>query len=509
MALLKAKTESGWVVGQPSANQLNSVFKGIPFAAPPVGDLRWKAPQPVPAWEGEYKAFTWPNIAYQKRWPSEGGGIAGQEFYVIEPPMSEDCLYLNIWTPAKSSDEKLPVGVYIHGGGMQTGFSYLNAYDGDGFAKRGIIFVTIAYRLNVFGFFADRELAAEDPNGSTGGYGTMDQIAGIAWVKRNIAAFGGDPDKITIFGQSGGGRSVQSLIACPPAKGLFQRAIMQSGGGVAAVMSRRTATIEEGYEFCAEIKEKWGIKNMAEARAIPADELMEKYLDLIGDPMGGGKVMYYMGPKVDGYMMNKERSETFFAGEYPELDIMIGCTSQEGYVENPKLPSVEEVEADAKKSYGKAAQQYLDIVNPGGKGLKKEYFQDEMGDGLVSAVLAWCELQNMQKRKPSFMYYFTLVPPGADTAHHSAEHHYVFQTLTRSKRPYTGIDFDLSNMLADYWANFIKTGDPNREGLPRWERFTAEKPEALHISYTPKMAKVPEKANVTFFKDLALHRIEK
>ena len=193
MALLKVQTEGGMVEGLPANNQAVSIFKGIPFAKPPAGDLRWRPPEPVKPWEGTLKAFKFPDICTQPRFASEGGNtLAATEFYVVEFPMSEDFLSLNIWTPAKSPEEKLPVAVYIHGGGYETGYSYLNAYDGEGFAKRGVIMVTIPYRLNFLGFLAHPELAAEEPNGSTGNYGLLDQIAAINWVRRNIPAFGGE-----------------------------------------------------------------------------------------------------------------------------------------------------------------------------------------------------------------------------------------------------------------------------------------------------------------------------
>ena len=206
MALLQVKTENGIVEGLPAGNQSVSIFKGIPFAKPPVGDLRWKAPQPAEDWDGVLLCHQFAPIPMQARFASEGGGntLAAQEFYVIDFPMSEDCLYLNVWTPAKSDSEKLPVAVYIHGGGMETGYSYLNAYDGEAFAKRGVIMVTIAYRLGIFGFMAHPDLAAEDPHHSTGNYAIMDQVAALAWIHRNIAAFGGDPENVTIFGQSAG-----------------------------------------------------------------------------------------------------------------------------------------------------------------------------------------------------------------------------------------------------------------------------------------------------------------
>ena len=241
MALLQVKIESGIVEGIPGWNQAVGLFRGIPYAAPPVGELRFKEPQPAKPWDGVLKAYNYGNISYQERRASEGGGdLIGNEFYCVDWPRSEDCLYLNVWTPANSAEEKLPVGVYLHGGGYAQGYGHLNCYDGEGFAKRGCITVTLNHRLGIFGYLAHPELTAENEHHSSGNYGVLDIIAALKWVKRNIAAFGGDPDKITVFGQSGGGSKVMTMIASPLTKGLITGAIMQSGGGLTRVRGELT-----------------------------------------------------------------------------------------------------------------------------------------------------------------------------------------------------------------------------------------------------------------------------
>lgn len=230
MALTIVKTEGGLVKGVPAGNQTISVFKGIPFAAPPVGELRWKAPQPVIPWRGTIKAYKFSAIPVQNRVLK--GSFYQKEFYPIELPMSEDCLYLNIWTPARTDDEKLPVAIWIFGGGFNQGYANKMEFDGEAFAKKGCIFVSINYRLGLLGFLTHPELTAESAEHISGNYGIMDQIAAISWVKRNIAGFGGDPEKITVFGQSAGANSVMVLCNSPLTSGLFQRAIMQSTGGL-------------------------------------------------------------------------------------------------------------------------------------------------------------------------------------------------------------------------------------------------------------------------------------
>lgn len=454
MALLQVKTECGLIQGLPSANQAISVFKGIPFAAPPVGELRWKDPQPPKAWSGTLEAYKFAPIPWQVRMMSEGGGAVNtSEFYVIEHERSEDCLYLNVWTPAKSTDEKLPVGVYFHGGGHNTGYSYLQAYDGDGFAKRGIVFVTIGYRLNVFGFLAHPLLSAESPHKTSGNYGTLDQVAGVEWVKRNIAAFGGDPDNITIFGQSGGGSSVQQLSITPLAKGLFKRAIMQSGGGFRGPRNIWDASLTKAEELGQMFFKYMGFNNLTEARALAAEDVLNGMARFCGDKViwagddskgPDGMPPFRFNVIVDGYVQPYDTVAMLKDGKHHDVDYMIGCTANES-------------------------------------------------EGAVIQSVGWCENELIIGRKPSYMYYFTYVPPGAEKigAHHSVEHHFVFQTFVRSKRAYGAFDFDLSNELADYWANFIKTGNPNPKGSDLWQKYTKEAPMALNIGKERKMTKVP------------------
>ncbi|MCD8010160.1 MAG: carboxylesterase family protein [Lachnospiraceae bacterium] len=492
MALLQVRTEGGLVEGLPGWNQAVSVFRGIPYAAPPVGDLRWKAPQPVIPWEGVRPAYKYGNISYQARYASEGGGdLIGTEFYCLDWPRDEDCLYLNVWTPAKSADEKLPVGVYLHGGGWAQGYGHLNCYDGEGFAKRGCVLVTVNHRLGVFGYMAHPELTAEDEHHTSGNYGVQDLIAALAWVKRNIAAFGGDPDQVTTFGQSGGGEKSRSMILSPLAKGLIQGAIMQSGGGLERTRGggRPLAAAEqEGVKFL----EYLGIKDIAEARQVPQEKLLEAsraFQDPAAPPMS------QFSPNIDGYVFQKPWDETCLAGDYPDIPVMIGCTAQEFARRIDALPSREQALADGEKIFGGGhGEEFLAAIHyDDDPGTALDMYQHSMGlTGPTQAqCVAWCENQAALGKAPSYRYYLTIVPPGADSAHHSAEHHYVFQTLPKSSRPYTGRDWDLSNQLADYWANFIKTGNPNGEGLPEWTPHTAESPLAMDIDYDPHMFQEP------------------
>lgn len=489
MALLSVTTDCGVIEGLPANNQIISVFKGIPFAKPPVGDLRWKAPEPVEPWKEPYKAYKFKDICTQPRFASEGGNtLAAQEFYVVEYPMSEDCLYLNVWTPAKSTHEKLPVAVYIHGGGFDTGYSYLNAYDGESFAKRGIVVVTIPYRLNIFGFLAHPELEAESPYGSTGNYGTMDQIAAIEWVKRNAEAFGGDPDNMTIFGQSAGGFSVQNLCATPLLHGKFQRAIMQSGGGLIRgglldPVDKKTA-LERGTKFL----EFAGFETIGEARAADVDMLIARYSEF--KAANGNQLLF--SPILDGYVLPELLADYFRQGKHADLDYMIGCTADEMRNESARAPEYSVVKKMAEERFGNFAAQYLDIIQAENPEYCDQFFKNVFSDEVLVGGMAWCENQLELNRKPSYMYYFTYVPPGAEAvgAHHSVEHHYVFQTLTRSFRPYTGFDYDLSLELSGFWSNFIKTGNPNGHGLPTWTPYTKDQPMAYEIDKNRQMKQI-------------------
>ena len=507
MALLKVQTEGGMVEGLPANNQAVSIFKGIPFAKPPAGDLRWRPPEPVKPWEGTLKAFKFPDICTQPRFASEGGNtLAATEFYVVEFPMSEDFLSLNIWTPAKSPEEQLPVAVYIHGGGYETGYSYLNAYDGEGFAKRGVIMVTIPYRLNFLGFLAHPELAAEEPNGSTGNYRLLDQIAAINWVRRNIPAFGGNPDNITIFGQSAGASSVQNLCASPLSKGLFNRAIMQSGGGFNCGGVLEPKSREEAFSLAVDFICYAGYESIDEARKATDRELLEKYEAFKKER---GLFMPVFEPIVDGYVLPETAYATFKAGRHPDIDYMLGSTADEMRTKTPKAPPYEIAEKIAKQRFGDMAQRYLDTIKASDPEATLPFYADFYADESLAGTQGWCENQLDLERRPSYMYYFSYIPPGAEEigAHHSVEHHFVFQTLVRSRRPYTGFDFDLSEELADYWVNFIKTGNPNGNGPQRWTAYTKESPNALIIDRERKMAEPEPNPKVEFMRDFSLGRI--
>ena len=488
MALLTATVESGTLRGMHAGNDRISVFRGIPFAAPPVGELRWKEPQPPQKWEGVREAYTFSDICLQEQ--SAPGSFYQKEFYEVSFPMSEDCLYLNIWTPAESDQERLPVAFYIHGGGFSAGMARNKSYDGEAFAKRGVILVTINYRVGIYGFLAHPELTRENPHHSSGNYGFLDQIAALKWVRRNITAFGGDPDRITIFGQSAGGGSVQLLCGSPLTKGDIQRAIIQSSMILGPLHGPINRTLAEAEEYGQAFLEAIGTPTVAEARNLTGEELLDRYVK-----WKKGRFGLFFKPVVDGYAVEDDMLNQVLKDKHHRISYMVGCTLDE-IVDKPEGMGPAGEHPPAHTSYEKILENmgpysefYFDI--------SKEERKDigELPASYINGCCAWSELQDRQGRTPVYQYLFTHTPPGDDHpgSFHSAEHPYVFQTLFRIWRPYTGEDMDLSNLCCAYWTNFIKTGNPNGEGLPQWEPYTQAHPQVMELKPQAAMKQLFEK----------------
>ena len=420
-------------------NPIYTVFKGVPYARPPIGDLRWKAPQPVIPWEGELTCAEYRDIAMQPVRIDEE--LYGREYFQNTDPRSEDCLYLNIWTPAKSTEDKLPVFFWIHGGAYYGGSPTEPEFDGEGFCRRGVIMVSIAYRVGALGFMCHPELSAEDPDGVSGNYGMLDQIAALKWVRRNIRQFGGDPERITIAGQSAGAMSVLTLMTSPESAGLFDKAIIQSSAcvGRLSLMPRRTVRSEEqtGLRFM----EKLGCKNIAEMRDLDAKTIVDAQMAFMGGDLLG------FTPVVDGIHLPMDVADAVLEDRIPDISYLCGSTYDEGWFEEAM------------------------------SGTKVASLP------LSSANLAFCELRERQGHRKVYAYTFNRPQPGEDRpgAFHASELWCEFQTLYRCWRPFTGVDFDLSNAMADYWANFVKTGDPNDLANPAWLPYSADCPAYMEL----------------------------
>lgn len=415
------KIEGGKIQGIPAKTSGVYIYKGIPYAAPPVGNLRWKSPQPVIPWKGVKVADTYGPAAMQL--PRQPGSFYYKEFFTDDGHKnSEDCLYLNIYTTAPGKMKAgLPVAMYIYGGAFASGYCYEKQFlGGEEWAKHEVILVTIGYRLNIFGFLAHPDLSSENPKGVSGNYGILDQIAALKWVKGNIQQFGGDPDNITIFGQSAGAMSVQALVTSPLSKGLMQKAIMQSGGGVSDKPLLGGTQLKDAEKSGKVIMDLGGYKNLEAMRAVPADSILA-LTNLARKKRIGGM----MGPVTDGYVLSSNFSEAVRDNQIADIPYIIG------------------------------------------------YNKDDMGV-MTTGLGQFCKLRDENGGK-AYAYEFERPLPG-DTARafHSAELWYVFHTLGNCWRPFTDGDNILSDYMVDSWTNFVKCGDPNGRGKETWKPYTKE-----------------------------------
>lgn len=452
-----------------------TVYKGIPFAAPPVGDLRWRAPQPAAAWDGVRAADHFAPDPFQ----GDGKGN-----------VSEDCLYLNIWTPAKVPGEKIPVLVWIYGGGFSFGSTSTPVHNGEHLARKGVVLVTLNYRVGPLGFLAHPELSAESPHHVSGNYGLLDQIAGLKWVRENIAAFGGDPERVTIFGESAGGIAVSMLCASPEAKGLFRGAISQSGGSFGP--TRDTTYPGENMRTLAQAEasgtaflQKAGAASLAELRRVPPEKL----------PAGWGSGAAW--PIVDGWVIPDDQHKLYEAGRYNAVDILVGYNSDEGLsFAREKTPA--EYRAAVEKRYGPFAEKLL-AAYPAGADTVPKTARDLMRDAAFGwQTWAWATLQAKAGRTKVFYYYFDQHrehPAGSPESDHGMPHGvdvpYVFQTLDRNDAKLTPGDWAISDTVSSYWTNFAKRGDPNGEGVPAWPRFTTEDQRVMIFHNDARPGPVP------------------
>lgn len=493
--LRETKVENGRVKGVACGWPSITAYYGIPYAAPPVGKLRWHEPMPAANWEG-VRDCARPS-AKCPQLGVEPGGFFEREFYPVKEAMSEDCLYLNIWTPAQSTEEKLPVIFWVHGGAFMTGYGHSAHFDGEHFARQGVILVTINYRLNVFGWMVDKELSAESEHGVSGNYGLLDQIYALKWVRRNIANFGGDPDRITIAGQSAGAACVQALCSSPLCRGDFAGAIFQSGGGIDALPDMDYPPLAE-VEAQMDITKSLGVANIAEARALPAEELLARWLKTMPSKL------IWRTPVIDGYVLPKKSAQIVYDDEAAHVPYLIGFTAKEGIVTTPTLESFK---AWAKDSFGDRAEEFLKVAAP-----TEENF-DEIKNSLFTeclqaATAAWALTLQKQGRGPVYVYELARDLPGDDKGpFHAADLWYVFKTFMRAWRPWTGRDFEVARDMNTYWANFAKNLDPNGERLPQWTPYTAEKPEVMVFgNEKTEMAALQENARTAFRKQYLLSR---
>ena len=464
---LQVKTTAGIVEGKRIGGITE--YLGIPYAAPPMGDLRWKPPAPPAKWDGVRKATEFGARCMQA--PVYG------DMVFRDPGGSEDCLTLNVWVPnisVRPEDPmmKLPVMVWIYGGGFQAGATSEQRQDGSVLAQQDVVVVSMNYRLGIFGFFVHPELAKESGRNSSGNYGLLDQLAALHWVHDNIAAFGGDPGNVTIFGESAGSFSVSSQMASPLAKGLFQKAIGESGAAFSRSGLKYEPVAEREVKDAKAAHDRLKVDTLAELRALPAQKLVDAFFQ------PGGKDNLSFDADVDGYFLPQSVPEIFAAGTQNDVPLMAGWNHDEGsfdVVLAPVKPTMESMKAKAEKDFGSKAAEFLRLYSAHNDAEALRASEDFAGDKFIAwSTWRWMEAQLATGKQPVYRYRFDEAPPldpkGPQMgAYHSAEIEYVFSQLD-SKAPveWRPEDRELSARMQKYWANFARNGDPNGEGLPKW-----------------------------------------
>ncbi len=496
----KVQVENGWVRGLPAADPRITSYKGIPFAAKPIGENRWRAPQPCPDWEGELFAAEFGPIGMQWGSASDPEKDIYAREWAVDPdvPMSEDWLYLNVWAPADGRKD-MPVYVWYFGGGLQCGHTAEMEFDGERLARRGIVVVTVDYRLNVFGFLCHPEITAEAPE-APANFGFLDQQFATRWVRRNIAAFGGDPNNITIGGQSAGGMSVCAQMTCVENEGLFQRAIVQSGTFLQAYtgqMGLHPRSLKEAEEQGMKFFDALGVKTLAEARAVDARTIENLSLSM---PWG------WWGEAVDGKFSRYGSNTWYLHTDRVQCPVLLGQTSSE-FTMTPPAKSDEELAAYARGAFGDAADALLaHFTRPA----TEESLAAEGRIPAISMAIRAAAASNAANgvNEPLYAYNFDAEIPGWDDpgTFHSVDLWFFFETLAKCWRPFTGKHYDLARQMCDYWANFMHTGDPNGldsqgKQLPAWPAVDLDKPEWMVFADTAKAEDWSESALQKFLRE--------
>jgi para-nitrobenzyl esterase len=460
-AQVQVRTAAGLVEGAKSADGKVTMFKGIPFAAPPVGELRWKEPQPVTPRKGVRKATEFGARCMQAR-------IFADMVFRDSGP-SEDCLYLNVWTPGTSAKTKLPVMVWIYGGGFQAGATSEPRQDGEQLAHKGVVIVSMNYRLGIFGFFSHPGLTAESPHHASGNYGLMDQAAALKWVHENIAAFGGDSEKVTIFGESAGSFAVSALMASPVSKGLIRAAIGESGAFFGKTL--RAKPLAESERRDVVFAESLGLKSIGQLRGVSAEKLLEA--------SRSGNDTDRFRPSIDGYFMPASPSDIYAKGEQAHIPLMAGWNRDEGSYQRflgTEQVSKENYLAKIRQLFGEATPEALKLF-PGrsDEEVKRSAALLNTADFIALGTWKWLEMQLQTGEAPVYRYEFDQMPPPSEKheaeaglAYHSAEIEYVFGTLDWKKIAWRPEDYELSEQMGAYWTNFAKTGNPNGAGRGAW-----------------------------------------
>lgn len=457
-----------------------TIYRGIPFAAPPVGDLRWRAPQPAAKWSGVRAADKFAPPCMQGNGTNQGKQ---------GPPVSEDCLYLNVWTPATSATDRLPVMVWIYGGGFILGSTSSPLNTGEQLARKGVVVVSVAYRVGPMGFLAHPGLSAETDEGVSGNYGILDMVAGLEWVQKNIAAFGGDPQKVTIFGESAGGIAVSQLCASPLAKGLFQGAISESGGSfgppsLPTMPGENMMLLKDAERAGQDFAAKLGAATVADLRGLSANQIQAA---VSGGPGG-------FWPIIDGHVIPDDQYKLYESGRFNDTPILVGYNSDEG-LSFGVPPTPDAYRQATRQRYGPHAESLLKAY-PTAPDKVSKTARDLTRDAAFGwPTWSWARLQADHGDHDAYLYYFDQHPDyPADSpqaghgSSHGSEMAYVFQHLRPNA---TESDKEISELMATYWTNFAKTGDPNGSGVPAWPKYDDADPVSMYFSGTAHTGPVP------------------
>ena len=478
------RVEQGLLSGTEGKNPDVRVYRGVPYAAPPVGVLRWKAPQPPASWQGVREAKEFSHACLQTQYP------AGSIYQAKLPPLSEDCLYLNIWTAAKSSKDRLPVMVWIHGGGFTRGSGISDAYNGENFAHKGVVLVTINYRLGIFGFFVHPALTAESEHHASGNYALMDMVAALEWVKKNIHGFGGDPHRVTIFGESAGSWAVNALMATPLAKGLFQRAIGESGGSFSSMKTLAEAE-KSGEVFAASMGASQD--TLKTLRGKPAEEILKASDAPVTRPV------------VDGWVLPQDVASIFAQGKQNDVPLIVGFNADEGTTLAPQGTALtaEVFTSGVRQRYGNLSDAFLKVYPANSNQEAVSSFFSAYRDQTFGwEMRTWARMATATGHHPAYLYYFSHRPPGPQSsllrAFHASEIPYVFGNFFW---PFPWVDADrkLSDTVSSYWVNFAKTGDPNGEGLAKWPVYDPGSDQALEFGDAVSVHAGVDKPGLDFF----------
>lgn len=478
------------------------VFKGIPFAAPPVGELRWQAPQPVAKWDGVRDASKFGNVCIQP--DGAARGPRGMNIAVApgSPPMSEDCLYLNVWTGAAAATERRPVMVYFFGGAFTEGAGSIPLYDGDALAQKGAVVVTMNYRLGPYGFFAHPALTADSPHEASGNYGLADMVASLRWVQSNIAAFGGDPSNVTVFGQSAGAMAIGSLVTSPETKGLMHRAIGQSGSWMGLGPSPAMTTRARAEETGKRLADEAGVTTALDLRAMSTADVTAKFRSA--------------GMIVDGWIIPEDPSDVFAAGRQNPVDVLVG-SNKDDLSFAPQNATPEQFEQGARRRWGDLADQFLALYPHTTDEEASKSQADSANDGAFWHMRLFADQQKKQGRQ-AWLFYFAQNPPGPAgqppfPAAHASEIPYAFNNLGKpalfpdpsepALSAASAPDRKVADQMSSYWVNFARSGNPNGTGLPTWQEHEVGASErAIILDAEPSSERLPAKPRLELFDKL-------